>query len=125
MSETELKSLFSIPKWDGTHDTCGRYLSQIKALAEYHECGDALDESEMVNFPIKAAYTLLDKADATNATVIALYKTNRRLCVIMIQVLKVSKTSVYLSQCYLSNRCSLCSLILSYDLFRSFWPYLN
>ena len=76
MSETKSKSLSSIPKWDGTQDTCGRYLSQIKALSEYHECGDALDESEMVNCPTKAACTLLDKADAVDMNAIALHKAN-------------------------------------------------
>lgn len=73
----------SVPKWDGKAESCARYLDQIEALAEYQECGDATDESEMAACPTKAAYTALDKTLATDADAITLYKANKKFMAIM------------------------------------------
>ena len=42
----ELKSI-SVPKWDGKEESCPIYLAKIHLLAEYHNCVDALDKTEM------------------------------------------------------------------------------
>jgi hypothetical protein len=39
----------SVPKWDGKEESCPRYLAKLKALAEYYNCGDALDEGTMTS----------------------------------------------------------------------------
>ena len=39
----------SVPKWDGKEESCPRYLAKLKALAEYYNCGDALDEGIMMS----------------------------------------------------------------------------
>ena len=85
MSDYESKSV-TMPKWDGKADTCARYITHIQALAEYHECGDALDETEMVNCPTKTEYmTLKGKSTSTDdeKEKINLYKANKRMTAIM------------------------------------------
>ena len=37
----------STPVWDGKAKMCLRYLAQTEALAEYYDCGDALDARKM------------------------------------------------------------------------------
>ena len=62
MSETESKSMSSIPKWDGNGKaaTYARYLVQVNTLAEYYDCGNAMDEVEMRDCPTKAEYSAIE-----------------------------------------------------------------
>ena len=83
MSESKIKSMSAIPKWDGKAESCPRYLLQLEALAKFYDCGDALDESEMANRPTKAAFTLLDKTNAAKKQAVDLYKANKRMVAIM------------------------------------------
>ncbi len=39
----------SVPKWDEKKESCPRYLAKLKALAEYYNCEDALDEGTMMS----------------------------------------------------------------------------
>ena len=48
-TESESKSISTVPKWDGKVESCAMYLAQISALAEYHDCGDAMDLTAMIS----------------------------------------------------------------------------
>jgi len=39
----------SFPKWNGKEEACQRYLAKLKALTEYYNCGDVLDEGTMMS----------------------------------------------------------------------------
>jgi len=56
MSESDARKMLTIPKWDGRVETCPRYLSTIGALTEYHNCGDAMDETDMATCLMKMQY---------------------------------------------------------------------
>ena len=57
------KKSSSIPTWDGTEKTCGRYLAKIEAQAQYFETADALDEVEVrQNCPNKSVFDAIDPA---------------------------------------------------------------
>ena len=45
--------------WDGKAKSCPRYLSQVKALVKYYDCGDALEKVKMRNYPNKTKYDAL------------------------------------------------------------------
>ena len=86
MTDSESKSV-TMPKWDGKAETCPRYITHITALAEHYDCGDAMDESEMVNCPTKAEYmTLKGKTSPSDDEKerISLYKQNKRMTAIMV-----------------------------------------
>jgi hypothetical protein len=51
-TESESKSISSVPKWDGKVESCAMYLAQISALAEYHDCGDMMDSIAMIRWLI-------------------------------------------------------------------------
>ena len=53
MSEADTGRMSIIPNWDGKAETCPCCLSQLGALAEYHDYSDAMDETEMHNCPTK------------------------------------------------------------------------
>lgn len=83
--DSESKGL-SAPVWDGKAETCARYLDQIEALAEYYDCGDALDSVKMLSMcPTKAEYDALapTTTDATELAKVKLYKANKRICAII------------------------------------------
>ena len=65
--------------WSG--GTCPRYIAKIEALAIYQQCEDALDETEMVNCPTKAAYNAIDKAtnDVNKKKLLSLYRQNAKM----------------------------------------------
>ena len=82
----ESKSL-SIPKWDGKEESCPRYLAKLKALAEYYNCGDALDEGTMTSecseeseFTTLQANSVLSDDEKKK---VMLYKQNKRLCTVI------------------------------------------
>ncbi len=80
----DTRKMSTIPKWDGRAQTCPRYLSQLVALAEYHDCGDAMDEVEMVNCPTKTEYgAIIDKTANPGLAKATLYKANKRMCAII------------------------------------------
>ena len=59
MDNNKSKGLMT-PVWDGKVETCPRYLDQIEALAEYYDCGDALDEVKMLaDCPTKSEFDAL------------------------------------------------------------------
>ena len=69
-----------IPKWGGKEESCPQYIPHIAAWAEYYECGDAMDKTELVDYPTKAEYmTLKGKASLINdeREKISLYKQNK------------------------------------------------
>ena len=74
----------TIPKWDGKSETCPRYLVQVEALAKYYECGEAIDETDMANFPKKSEYAALDLTLTDDKAKAKLYKQNKRICAIMV-----------------------------------------
>ena len=76
----------SVLKWDGKADSCPRYLVKIRALAEFHSCGDTLDETEMVKCPTVTHFKVLSTQMTRSADEdcqIKLYKLNKRLCAII------------------------------------------
>ena len=81
----ESKSI-SVPKWDGKTDSCLRYLAKIAALAEYYNCEDTLDETEMAmcltvrEFKILSAQSTLSTAEEKK---VGLFKQNKCLCAII------------------------------------------
>lgn len=84
MNTNESKSLSTIPKWDGKTDTCSMYMAQVVALAEYYDCGDAMDKVAMANCPTKSEYDALGSnptGDALKKAV--LYRQNKRMCAIL------------------------------------------
>jgi hypothetical protein len=56
ISESESKSISTVPKWDGKVESCAMYLVQISALAEYHDCGDAMDLTARTHCPTKSEF---------------------------------------------------------------------
>jgi hypothetical protein len=58
-AESESKSISTVPKWDGKVESCAMYLVQISALAEYHDCGDAVDLTAMADCPTKSEFDAL------------------------------------------------------------------
>ena len=84
MSEADTGRMSTIPKWDGRAETCPRYLSQLGALAEYHDCGNAMDETEMNNCPTRTQYVAIsDKTVTPGLEQATLYKANKRICAII------------------------------------------
>ena len=68
-TETKLKSISTVPKWDGKVESHAMYLAQISALAEYHDCGDALDLTAMIDCPaawssVEVVLATVDKPDS-------------------------------------------------------------
>ncbi len=58
-TESESRSILTVPKWDVEVESCVIFLAQISALAEYHDCGDAMDGMMMVDFPTKSGFDVL------------------------------------------------------------------
>ena len=58
-TESESKSILTVPKWDGKVESCAMYLRQISALAEYHGCGDTMDSTVMPDCPTKSDFDAL------------------------------------------------------------------
>ena len=58
-AESESKSILTVPKWDGKVESCAMYLSQISALAEYHDYGDAMDSTAVADCPTKSDFDAL------------------------------------------------------------------
>ncbi len=54
--DSELKSIFTVKKWDGKVESCAINLVHISVLAEYHHCGDAMDWTMMTNCPTKLEF---------------------------------------------------------------------
>ncbi len=83
----------SVPKWDGKEESCPRYLAKLKALAEYYNCGDVLDEGTMTSecpeeSKFKSLHTNSVLSDDEKKKVM-LYKQNKCLCaVILLQSVK-------------------------------------
>ena len=73
----------STPVWDGKPESCPRYLSQIKALAKYYDCRDALDAKEMQNSPTKTEYKALGTTNPNDIAKAKLYMANKKLCAII------------------------------------------
>ena len=85
MDNNESKGLMT-PIWDGKAESCSRYLDQIEALAEYYDCGDALDSIKMLaNCPTKTEFDAfaVGTTDPTELAKIKLYKANKRKCTII------------------------------------------
>ena len=77
----------SVPKWDGKEESCPRYLAKLKALAEYYNCGDALDEVTMTSecskeseFKSLQANSVLSDDEKKK---VMLYKQNKHLCAVI------------------------------------------
>ena len=58
-AESESKTILTVPKWDGKVESCAMYLAQISTLAEYHDCGDAMDLTAMADCPTKSEFDAL------------------------------------------------------------------
>ncbi len=84
-TESESKSISTVPKWDGKVESCAMYLAQISALAEYHDCGDALDATSMRGCPTKSEFDLLQPTttDLDEKHKRKLYLANKRILAIM------------------------------------------
>ena len=72
-----------MPVWDGKMESCPRYLSQIKALAEYYDCVNALDATKVQNCPTKTEYDALRTTNVGDIVKAKLYKANKQLCTII------------------------------------------
>ena len=86
MDNNESKGL-TTPVWDGKAETCARYLEQIEALAEYYNCGDALDSVKMMaECPTKAEFDAISSTttDPVELAKLKLYKANKRICAIIV-----------------------------------------
>ncbi len=84
-TEYESKGISNVPKWDGKVESCVMYLAQISALAEYHDCGDALDQVAMTDCPKKSEFDTLQPTttDLDEKRKRKLYVTNKRILAIM------------------------------------------
>ena len=81
MDSSETKGL-TTPVWDGNAKTCPRYLDQIEALAEFYNCGDALDSVKILSdCPPKSEFDAISSTmtDPAELVKIKLYKANKRL----------------------------------------------
>jgi hypothetical protein len=58
-TKSESKSILTVPKWDGKVESCAMYLVQISALAEYHDCGYAMDLMAMTFCLTKSEFDAL------------------------------------------------------------------
>ena len=78
----------SVPRWDGKKNTAGRYLAKIEAVTELNGLGDALDPTRMKECPTKLQYDSLSSSpnslDPTVKEKIRLYKTNVRVCAMIV-----------------------------------------
>ena len=69
--------------WDGKQKSCNMYLSKIKAIADYHDCANALDEVEMQGLISETEYKTLKGQANTNDDEkkrMKLYVDNNRMC---------------------------------------------
>ena len=57
-TESELKSISTVSKWDGKVESCAMYVAQISALGEYHDCGDAMDLTAN-DFPTESEFDVV------------------------------------------------------------------
>ena len=69
----------AITKWDGRNETAGRYISQFEAIAEFYDCGDALDEMAMADCPTKSEYRALNLTQDEGKRLAKLYKANAKM----------------------------------------------
>ena len=72
-----------MPDWDRKAESCPEYLSQIEALMEYQDCGDALDAKEMQNCPTITDYETLGTTNPNDIAKAKLYQANKKLCAII------------------------------------------
>ena len=69
--------------WDGKQKTCNMYLAKIRAIADYHDCANALDETEMRGLITETQYKALKAQTTTNddeTKQMKLYTDNNRMC---------------------------------------------
>jgi hypothetical protein len=71
-TKSESNSISTVPKWDGKVELCAMYLTQISTLAEFHDCGDAMDSTAMITFLTKS------ELDALQPTTVDLHKQCKR-----------------------------------------------
>ena len=84
-AKSESKSISAVPKWDGKVESCAMYLAQISALAEYHDCGGAIDWIAMIDCPTKSEFDALQPTttDLDEKRKRKLYLANKRILAIM------------------------------------------
>ena len=79
------KGLSTVPYWDGKTSTAGMYISKVEAMMEYHDNGDAMDETAMATCPTKSEYdNIKTSADADNKKLVKLFEQNKKACAIMV-----------------------------------------
>ena len=69
-------------------------MDQIKALAEYYDCGDALDSVKMLfDYPTKLEFNAIKvgTTDPTKLVKVKLYKANKPICTIRIMECRLSR----------------------------------
>ena len=83
-TESESKSILTVPKWDGKMEYCAMYLVQISTLAEYHDCGDAMDAVK-TDCPTKFEFEALlpTTTDASEKCKRKLYLAKKHILAIM------------------------------------------
>ena len=72
-----------VPMWDKKQKSCNMYLSKIRAIADYHDCSNALDEVEMRDLISETEYKTLKGQANTNddeKKKMKLYTDNNRMC---------------------------------------------
>ena len=72
------------PKWDGKQESAGRFLLKFCAMAEYYDCGDALDPTLMSGMVTKSEYDALDQTTTDGKEKAKLWRDNKRLCAIFV-----------------------------------------
>jgi len=84
-AESESKNISTVPKWDGKVESCAMYFAQISTLAEYHDCGDAMDLTTMADCPTKSEFETLQPitTDPDEKLKRKLYLANKRILAIM------------------------------------------
>ena len=60
------------------------YVRKIKAYAKFMGIGDALNPVMMANCPTKLEFASFDLRNHTNLPLVELYKTNKKLCTIIV-----------------------------------------
>jgi hypothetical protein len=75
--------LSKIPYWGRKTESCGVYISKVKAYVKFMGAGGALDPILMANCPAKSKFVEIDVTNPTKFPLVELYKANKKLCAII------------------------------------------
>lgn len=89
-NESKLRSILTVPKWDGKVETCMRYLAQITALVKFYNFSNTVDATIMATCLVKLEFNMIDPSANNLGEVLLRKLNNANKCILVIMTLGIN-----------------------------------